>query len=328
VGQPRAAASLAQLGSLNPYVCVGVLPEAAISLAVLSRFHVVVATGAPRAQLVAWNAFCRAAQPAIAFVASDVLGAAGFAFSDFGPDHGVRDADGEINRSAIVANIVKTEPGAAPGKARTLVQCDDAMPREIDEGTHVLFREVKGMTALNDGVARRITSRNAKTHSFEIEEDSSAWPDYAGGGVIEQTKVPVRVAFASLAERIDAPVHPSEGMLITPDLGKFGRGEQLHAAFQAVELFRARHGGELPPLRDAAAAAECVALAREWVAGLAGKPGAAFALAPEEVSAEVVSRVAALARAELPALCAFFGGVVAQEVVKATGKYMPLRQWL
>jgi hypothetical protein len=41
-----------------------------------------------------------------------------------------------------------------------------------------------------------------------------------------------------------------------------------------------------------------------------------------------VSRVAALARAELPALCAFFGGVVAQEVVKATGKYMPLRQWL
>ena len=80
MGQPRAAASLAQLGSLNPYVRVGMLPEASMSLAVLSRFHVVVATGAPRAQLVAWNAFCRAAQPDIAFVASDVLGSAGFAF--------------------------------------------------------------------------------------------------------------------------------------------------------------------------------------------------------------------------------------------------------
>jgi ubiquitin-activating enzyme E1 len=325
VGQPRAAASYGQLATLNPYVRVGVLPEASISLAVLSRFHVVVATGAPRAQLVAWNAFCHAAQPAIAFIASDVLGAAGYAFSDFGPEHGVRDADGEINRSATVAAVIKSAAGAAEGKARTLVQCVDTKRHNMDEGSHVLFREVKGMTALNDGVPRRIV--NCKAHSFELEEDSSSWPDYSGGGVIEQTKVPIKVAFASLGERIDAPVHPSEGMLCTPDLGKFGRSEQLHAAFQAVELFRAKHGGQLPPLRDAAAAAECVALAREWVASLGGNPGA-LALTPEEVSAEVVSRVAALARAELPALCAFFGGVVAQEVVKATGKYMPLRQWL
>lgn len=30
----------------------------------------------------------------------------------------------------------------------------------------------------------------------------------------------------------------------------------------------------------------------------------------------------------LQPLCAFFGGVVAQEVVKFTGKYSPLKQWL
>lgn len=27
-------------------------------------------------------------------------------------------------------------------------------------------------------------------------------------------------------------------------------------------------------------------------------------------------------------MCAFFGGVVAQEIVKFTGKYSPLKQWL
>ena len=316
MGQPRAAACLGQLATLNDYVRVRVLPEPTISPAVLARFNVVVATAVPRATLVAWNAFCHAQSPAIAFIAADVLGAAGFAFSDFGPEHGVRDADGEINRSATVAGIIKG--------ARTLVQCVDTKRHNMDEGSSVIFREVQGMEVLNDGVPRRIV--NCKAHSFEIEEDSSAWPDYVTGGVVEQTKVPVKVAFATLAERIDAPVHPAEGSLLTPDLGKWGRSEQLHAACQAVELFRARHG-QLPPLRDAAAAAECVALAREWAGSLAGRAGA-LALSPEEVSAEVVSRVAALARAELPALCAFFGGVVAQEVVKFTGKYMPLRQWL
>ncbi len=38
-----------------------------------------------------------------------------------------------------------------------------------------------------------------------------------------------------------------------------------------------------------------------------------------EIEEDVVRRLALLAATELPALCAFFGGVVAQEVVKFTG---------
>lgn len=144
---------------------------------------------------------------------------------------------------------------------------------------------------------------------------------------MEQSKVPATVAHAPLSERILAPVVPSEGMLTTPDLGKFGRPEQLHVAFQAVEEWREAHGGALPGLRNATHAAEVVVAAKAFVARAKATAGDA-AVPIDEVDEAVVSNVALLAAAELPALCAFFGGIVAQEVVKATGKFTPLKQYL
>ena len=115
---------LPQLSELNGYVQVAALAEPAISPAVLARFHVVVATATPRAQLVAWNAFCHAQSPPIAFLAADVLGAAGFAFSDFGPAHGVRDPNGEVSKSATVVGIVRgLRPG--PHGPRVTIECRD-----------------------------------------------------------------------------------------------------------------------------------------------------------------------------------------------------------
>jgi hypothetical protein len=81
------------------------------------------------------------------------------------------------------------------------------------------------------------------------------------------------------------------GMLLTPDLGKFGRPEQLHAAFQGLAAYAAAHGGSNPPLRDATATAEVVAAAKAWAAANAasGVPGA---LALETVDEAVVAAVA------------------------------------
>lgn len=47
-----------------------------------------------------------------------------------------------------------------------------------------------------------------------------------------------------------------------------------------------------------------------------------------EVDEALVHDVALVAGAEFAPLCAFFGGVVAQEVIKVTGKHVPLSQWL
>lgn len=42
----------------------------------------------------------------------------------------------------------------------------------------------------------------------------------------------------------------------------------------------------------------------------------------------MIRKVALYASVEVQPLAAYFGGVVAQEVVKVTGKYTPLDQWL
>ncbi len=55
---------------------------------------------------------------------------------------------------------------------------------------------------------------------------------------------------------------------------------------------------------------------------------AGAALSLEELDERVVRALALFAALELQPLAAFFGGVVAQEVVKLTGKFTPLDQWL
>ena len=288
-----------------------------MSTSILSRFHVVVVTGDyPRSDILQWNDYCH--QNGIVFIASNIKGAAGYCFSDFGTKHIIKDPNGENTKSAVVVGVAK-------GK-KTIIYTIDTKRHGFDDGDYVHFREIEGMTNLNDGVPRRIT--NCKAHSFELENtDSSDWPEYTGNGVTEQVKVPVTVSYEPLSVRITNPVPSDEPMgFITPDLGKFGRSEQLHTSFQAIELYRSKHG-KLPAIRDNAAADECVTLAKEWLATLKGKEGA-LALDADSLDAQVVKNVALLANTELPALCAFFGGVVAQEVVKVTGKFTPIRQYL
>jgi ubiquitin-activating enzyme E1 len=51
-------------------------------------------------------------------------------------------------------------------------------------------------------------------------------------------------------------------------------------------------------------------------------------LTVEEVDKEIVRNVAAYSRCSITSMAAFFGGIVAQEIVKFTGKYSPMRQML
>jgi ubiquitin-activating enzyme E1 len=48
----------------------------------------------------------------------------------------------------------------------------------------------------------------------------------------------------------------------------------------------------------------------------------------EELEEDSIKKVALYARAQISPMAAFWGGIVAQEVVKYTGKYTPLKQWL
>jgi len=112
------------------------------------------------------------------------------------------------------------------------------------------------------------------------------------------------------------------------DYTKDGRNEQLHFAKLAIFRFQQKKGGALPALHDEKDAKEVVAFAKEILEEHKKKvEEKGKALVPQTLSEDIISKVALYARAELTAFAALFGGVLAQEITKQTGKYKPLTQW-
>ena len=48
----------------------------------------------------------------------------------------------------------------------------------------------------------------------------------------------------------------------------------------------------------------------------------------EEIDEIIAQNISNFARAQISPLCSFWGGIICQEIIKFTGKYTPLRQWL
>jgi len=188
------------------------------------------------------------------------------------------------------------------------------------EGDFVKFQEVEGMTQINNAEPFEITQVKGP-FSFKIKADSRAWGAYTRQGQVEDIKVPKVQAYHSLAKSVLNPTASTKfGMLETPDLRQFGRSEQLHVAFRAVHAFHSEHkrypgSADVPKVLELAKALNEKAKAEEQH----------FV---EELDEKVVEQTASYAAFSISPMAAFFGGILAQECVKLTGKYSPLQQWL
>jgi len=305
----RAQASLGKLRELNPYVKVEV-HEGSLDEAFLGQFNVVCLTESDQATISRVNNFCRSQTPPIGFISCESWGVGGYAFVDFGPEFTCFDKTGEETRSFIVSNITQENPG--------VVTVHDEKRHTFQDGDFVVFKEVQGMEEINDTPPRPI--KFLGPYSFSIE-DTSGYSAYSREGIVEQVKVPEKLSFKSWEESCLDPVVNEP--LPVPDLGKFGRSEQLHILFRAIREFQTQKG-ELPALRSDEHAEEVLRIANEINADAKAKGG----LSVEELETDVLRAVTKHARAQITPIASFWGGVVAQEIVKFTGKYHPLYQWL
>lgn len=123
--------------------------------------------------------------------------------------------------------------------------------------------------------------------------------------------MPKVVNFQSLAERIRKPE-----FLIT-DYAKFDRPMQLHVGFQALHSFAEKHNGLLPrPMNED----DAIELLKE-----ATDIAATYGDEKPDLDEKLLKELSYQARGTLPAMCAFFGGFAAQEVLKAvSGKFTPI----
>ena len=135
--------------------------------------------------------------------------------------------------------------------------------------------------------------------------------------------MPIKKKYRSLKETLLDPVcDDATKMLICPDWRFFGHSEQIHLGLLALFEFQ-KVNGRLPKLNDEEETKWCLDKVEEINKAQKEKEG----FSVEELDSKVLLPLFNGAAASISPLAAFFGGIIAQEVVKFTGKYSPINQW-
>ncbi|KAK9356439.1 hypothetical protein V1505DRAFT_369969 [Lipomyces doorenjongii] len=300
IGVSRAVATAPRLAELNQYVKVSVL-ESPLDAPTISQFQVVVLTETSLETQMQINEFTHKYN--ISFISADVRGLFGVIFNDFGTNFQITDATGNEPVHGIVSDIDED------GNVSVL---DDSR-HGLEDGDYVKFAEVEGMPSLNDGQPRKV--KVLGPYAFNIGS-LSGLGTYVKGGLFTQVQVPFTIDFEPLSKQLEKPEY------LISDFAKMERPAQLHIGFQALQGFANKHEGQLPRPYNDEDANELLHLARTL-----SKQNPSI-LDGAELDENLLKELAYQARGDLPPMTAVFGGIVAQEVLKASsGKFGPIKQY-
>ena len=143
------------------------------------------------------NQFCRMKK--IGFIYTSELGLSSFLFTDFGDDFVIEDNNGLEPDKYYIKSITNECPGIVEIDPIENIKGEKKY-LNIGTGYFVGFREVKGMTELNDTPPRPV--RVIDKTKFTIE-DTSKLQEFTGSGIVEEVKVPRPAIFKPLSEAIN-----------------------------------------------------------------------------------------------------------------------------
>ncbi|KAM0195284.1 hypothetical protein ACHAPA_000848 [Fusarium lateritium] len=300
VGKPRDEITVPRVAELNAYTPVKLHQSPGLDgdLSQFDKYQVVVLTNAPIHQQKAIGDYCHS--KGIFVVMADTFGLFGSVFCDFGEKFTVIDPTGETPLTGIVAGI--DEEG--------LVSALDETRHGLEDGDYVTFSEVEGMEALNGAEPRKITVKGPYTFSIG---DVSGLGQYKRGGMYTQVKMPKIINFKDFTTALKEPE------FLISDFAKFDRPQQLHLGFQALHAFQLTNK-RLPKPMDDDDAIVVLGAAKKF----AEQEGLEI-----ELDEKLLKELSYQAQGDLNPMAAYFGGLVAQEVLKAvSGKFQPINQWM
>ncbi|KAK7928208.1 hypothetical protein PG985_005206 [Apiospora marii] len=298
-GKPRDAVTAPRVAELNAYTPVSVHQSAGLgeNLSQFDKYQVVVLTDTPLNLQLAIGDYCHS--KGIYVVCADTFGLFGSIFCDFGEKFTCLDPTGENAVNGIVAGI--DEEG--------LVSALDETRHGLEDGDYVTFTEVQGMEALNGSEPRKVTVKGPYTFSIG---DVSGLGQYKRGGLYQQVKMPKIMNFKTISTAMREPE------FVMSDFAKFDRPQQLHVGFEALHAFSQAQGRMPRPMNDEDATV-LVASAKAFVAQQKLEV---------ELDEKLIKELSYQAAGDLSPMAALFGGLTAQEVLKAvSGKFNPIQQW-
>ncbi|KAA8910969.1 hypothetical protein TRICI_003980 [Trichomonascus ciferrii] len=301
VGKSRADVSVPKLSELNSYVPISVV-NCELDENTLGQFQVIVMTEGSVEQQVKINDFTH--NNDIKFISTDVKGLFGKVFVDFGGKFTVFDPTGEEPQTGIISSI---EPDGT-------VAALDETRHGLEDGDWVQFTEVKGLEALNDGKPREV--KVTGPYTFTIG-DVSGLGTYDKGGIFTQVKKPLDLSYKNLQQQLASPE------FLISDFAKFDRPAQLHLGFLALDGFVNKNNGSLPRPYNEEDANQVFELAKNV------KMQYPEVLPEGDLDEKLIKQLSYQARGDLCPMAAVYGGLVAQEVLKAcSGKFVPVKQWM
>ena len=250
----------------------------------------------------------------IVFIYCLILGLSYFIFSDFGKKHIITNRTGKENKSYFIKAIDKSG----------VITIDESNRDEftLNTGNFIKFKEVEGIKELNDGKPRKI--KYISKNSFSIE-DKCNFENYKIGGIIEEVEFLEEINYNKFKDKFYIPYLATE----PPDINDFtkqSRNEILHLSFLAIHEYY-KEKNELSEINDLEEAKKVLDKAR-IIYNNAKINNEYWINEIENFDKKIILNVARWSKCQISPLCSFLGGIAAQEVIKKTGKYIPINQYL
>ncbi|KAI0469449.1 putative ubiquitin-protein ligase [Xylaria cf. heliscus] len=302
VGKPRDATTAPRVAELNAYTPVHIHKSSSLTenLAQYDKYQVVVLTNQRLQDQLIIGDYCHS--KGIYVVCANTYGLFGSMFCDFGDKFTCIDPTGENPVNGIISYI--NEEG--------LVTALDETRHGLVDGDYVTFSEVEGMAALNGAEPRKVTVKGPYTFSIG---DVSGLGEYKRGGLFQQVKMPVIIDFKTISAALREPE------FVQSDFAKFDRPPLLHVGFEALSAYT-QSQGRLPRPMSKEDADVLIGSVKAFVTK------EKIDLEIGESEEKIIQELSYQAQGDLSPMAALFGGLAAQEVLKAvSGKFHPIKQW-
>ena len=311
-GNTRAGVLAHSLAELNNYVEVDSLDlpnfQDINDSNVLADFDLVLVCDMfPRDDVNKLNQTLRQANKGL--VLANTLGLLGFVLVDFGNAHKIFDKNGENTKQVLISAI----------DSEGVVTTQEDKRHDLEEGDQVKFTEVVGMEALNGKVFT--VDETMTPYTFKIKElVGCKYGKYQRNGILEEVKAVVTVKNSP----IESVFNDLEKELINCDYDfeNPDKMQLLKFTVNALWTYVSEHG--LPQFLEIEKFEQFQQLLKN-LGGL-GKGDISDESWEKHLNSDILKYVFSFTRGSLSPMNSFFGGIVAQEAVKFTGKFTPIDQ--
>ena len=308
----RDEACIDSLRGLNPDVNISKFESFEILKQNIKNYDILVITEIYDIQMVMeLNDLCRENNKK--FIYTSNLGLSGFVFDDFGDEHIILNKTGDEPTNFIIKNITKEKEG------KVTINLDNESTSLYEFSDHVIFKNIKGMAELNNKEPIKIKIIDKETFSIG---DTSNYSDYQSGGIAKEVLIPFKRKFLNFRESYYNPfIENINGQSINM---KKGRKEIYHVCLIAIHHFFSIHK-HLPEINNKSHVVEILKLVnllinfgknKDWIKKI------------KSIDEKYLENIIRYSRCSISPICSFLGGIVSQEIVKITGKYNPINQWL